>query len=105
MEVAISVLLALVLGGAIYFWGRGVLGLRKSDLIAGPAILVALCIILLVVDGSTMFGLIGTLWAVFGMASLVLSHWAPTVGKFQRRDVAAIGGGAIVAGIFMLTIL
>lgn len=106
LEVAAYVLLTVVLGTAIFFWGRGIRRDRQSDLIAGPAILVVLCVILFAINrSSAVFGLIGELVIVFGIASLLLSAMARPGSAFPRRNVIAIGVGAIIAGVCLSVIL
>ena len=105
-ETASFVLLILALGAAIFFWGRGIRRSRLSDLIAGPAILVALCCLLSATNRSSgVFGLIGELVIVFGIATLFLSALVRPDGKFSRRDVIAIGVGAIIVGFFSMLII
>jgi peptidoglycan/LPS O-acetylase OafA/YrhL len=99
METASYILLVLALGAAIFFWGRGIRNGRKSDLIAGPAILLALCVALFAVNGSSaVFEPIGGLLIVFGVATLLLSLLVRPGGAILRRNVIAIGAGAIIAG-------
>ena len=106
MEIAGYGLMVAVLGLAIFFWGRGIYRLRVSDLIAGPAILIALCTILFVLASSSgVFSLMGALVMAFGIATLVLSIMVRPGSKFARRDVVAIGAGTIIAGFCLLTIL
>ena len=106
LETAACVLLTLVLGAAIFFWGRGIRNARKSDLIAGPTTLVALCLILFVISGSSaVFGLIGGLVAVFGIATLLLSALARPGSPFPRRNVIAVGVGAVIAGVCLSLII
>ena len=105
-EVLHCVLFALALGAAIFFWGRGIRNVRTSDLIAGPAILAALCAVLLVLTGSSAaFGLIGELVAVFGIATVLLSPMARSGGAFSRGAVAAIGVGTVILGLCLLLIV
>jgi hypothetical protein len=106
LEIVVYAALALALGAAIFFWGRGIRNGRKSDLVAGPAILVALCITLLVVIGiSSVFMLIGGLLFVFGIATLVLSRLARVDGTFCKRNVIAIGAGLAIAGVCLSLII
>ena len=106
LETAAYVLLTVVLGAAIFFWGRGIRNVRKGDLIAGPVIIVGLCIILFVISGSSaVFGLIGELVAIFGVATVLLSAFARPASKFPRRNVIAIGIGAMIAGIYLSLII
>ena len=105
LHIAIYALLGVVLGAAIFFWGRGIRKARTSDLIAGPAILVALCVILFAINGDLAFGFIGNLLIVFGLATLLLSALAPRGGPFPRRMVITIGLVAIVVGLCLSVIL
>lgn len=106
LEVTACVLLTLVLAAAIFFWGRGIRRSRRSDLIAGPAILVALCLTLRAVSmGSGAFGMMGALVMVFGLATLLLSAVVRPGSAIKRRDVLAIGAGAIVLGLVLCMIV
>ncbi len=106
LEVASYLLLTLVLAAAIFFWGRGIRRNRRSDLIAGPAILAVLCVILLaLIRSSAAFGLIGELVIIFGIATLLLSVMARPDGIFKRRDVIATGMGIIIAGVCLSLII
>ncbi|HOF17359.1 MAG TPA: hypothetical protein PK082_00485 [Phycisphaerae bacterium] len=106
LETAAFVMLAVVLGAAIFFWGRGIRRGRKGDLLAGPAILLALCIVLMALSGSSgVFATLGTLILVFGVATVLLSAMARPGGMFLRRNVIAIGVGAILAGACLMLIL
>ena len=106
LEVTAYVVLTVALGAAIFFWGRGIRRSRKSDLIVGPAILVALCLTLLAIAGSSgVFGLIGALVAVFGLATLLLSAMARPGSTLKRRDVLAIGMGTIILGFCLCLII
>ena len=100
LEIATYVMLTLVLGIAIYFWGRGIRNVRSSDLIAGLAIFVILCIILFVMSAdSGVFSLIGELALVFGIATLLLSALARPGSRFPKSTVIAIGVLFIVVGL------
>lgn len=103
LELTAYVLLTLVLAAAIFFWGRGIRRSCRSDLTAGPAILVALCLILLATGES--FGIIGELVMVFGLATLLLSVMARPTSTLKRRDVLAIGAGTIILGLFLSLIV
>ncbi|HET6429075.1 MAG TPA: hypothetical protein VFJ30_11720 [Phycisphaerae bacterium] len=106
LEVAAYVLLTLVLAAAIFFWGRGIRRSRRSDLVAGPAILAVLCAILLAINSSSaVFGMIGELVLVFGFATILLSAMAGRGSLLARRDVLAIGVGCIILGICLCTIV
>ncbi len=106
LDTAAFMLLAAALGAAIFFWGRGIRNVRKSDLIAGPAILVALCIVLFAINRSSPeFTLIGELFVVFDIATLFLSAIARSGSTFPRRNVIAIGVGAIIAGACLMLII
>jgi len=104
--VAARVLLTLVLAAAIFFWGRGIRRQRRDDLMAGPGILIALCVTLLAIVRSTgVFGIVGGSVMVFGIATMVLSAMADPNGMLKRRDVLAIGAGCIIFGLGLMTIL
>ena len=106
MEIAAFVLMILVLGAAIFFWGRGIHSGRKSDLIAGPAILVALCFTLLrFYQSCAVVSLTGGFVFIFGVATLLLSGSARPGSGLSRGDLIAIGIGAITIGGVLTTIL
>ena len=106
LEVMAYVLLTLMLAAAIFFLGRGIRRSRRSDLIAGPAILVALCLILLAITrSSAVFGMVGELVIVFGLATLLLSAMASTASMLRRRDILAIGAGSVILGVVLMLIL
>lgn len=99
MEIAPYVLLAVVLALAIHFWGRGIRNFRKSDLLAGPIILLALCISIFVISGCCGMELIGELLMVFGVVTLLLSSIVRRGSLLKKRDVIAIGVGVIIVGL------
>lgn len=106
LDVRVGILMLLALGAAIFFWGRGIRRVKKSDLIAGPVILLAMSILLIAVcGGSSVFSIIGGMIALFGIATLLLSIKAPQNGALRKRDIQAIGMGAIIAGFCLTTIL
>lgn len=95
-------LIALLLGAAIYFLGRGNRRSCTGDLIAAGSILCGLCLVLFL--SSAAFGLIGALVGMFGIATILLSFMASEKTRLTRRDMQAIGVGAVIAG-FVLTLL
>ena len=106
LEVTACVLLTLVLAAAIFFWGRGILRSRRSDLIAGPSILAALCLALLALSRSSgVFGIVGGLVAVFGLATLLLGAMVRPGNALRRRDILAIGAGAMILGFSLCLII
>ncbi len=106
LDVGRFVLLALALAAAIFLWGRGIRKSCKSDLIAGPAIFAATCLILLAtVSSSAVFGLIGILVMVFGLASVLLGFWSPADGMLKKGDIQAIGAGMIILGACLSLIM
>lgn len=109
LEVATYALIVLALAASIFLWGRGIRKARTSDLIAGPAILFGLSIVLNRLFCFTAFrpailSLNGTLFVVFGVATVLLSPMASAKAKLKGGYVAAIGLGAILLGVlFMIT--
>lgn len=82
----------------IFFWARGVRKGYASDLIAGPAILLAASVIMCVVKGTNVAGFVGCLFGAFGIVTLVLRVLEPPKGV-KRCYLAIIGYAAIIIGI------
>lgn len=99
-------LLVLAMGAAIFFWGRGLRKGCKRDLIAGPGVIVALCVTLLALNDTTfVFEKLGGILAVFGLAVAVSSAWVREGGVLAKRDVLSIGIATIVLGLILSMIL
>ena len=105
-EIAGFALGGLVLVASMFFWGRGMRKGKKSDLLAGPAILLVLCAVLfLLVGNSGVFELIGPIVAIFGICTLALSPFAGPNCPLVKRDRLAIGAGVIILGLVLSTIM
>ncbi len=71
-------------------------------LVFGPTIIVLLC------TAAFCYGMpnvVGGMLVIFGVATLVLSFFARATGLMRKRNVIAIGVGAVVAGMVFLTVL
>ena len=96
----------LALGATIYFWGRGLRDSCRSDAIAGPCILAALCLFLLIVlDQPGTLALVGSLLAGFGLSTVLLSFMAPVAGLLSRKSILAIGVGLIILGMCLAVLV
>ncbi len=90
------------LAAAVFFWGRGIRKVRRGDLIAGPAILIALCIVLIIMtNGRALYDIAADLVIVFGVATLAMTPLARPGSKFPRWNVIAVGAIAIVMGLWL----
>ncbi len=88
----------------VFFWGRGIYNNCKSDLIAAPTILMTVCVILFKLDESTyLFGRIGVMFLLFGVASIVFRSKA-TPESYWRRNLFNIGVLTIVFGFLVCII-
>jgi len=87
----------------LFFWGRGILKGRTGDLIAGGAILAALCAFLWVT--TAFFDLIGGMLAATGLATLIMSPWASPSGRLRRADLVALGMGFLILGACLAALL
>ena len=106
LGIASEILLILVLGLAIFFWGRGIRNGRDSDLIAGPAILVALIVIGFVLSqNSAVFGVIGTALTIFGLATVLLSRLARPGSRFSKQSLVTFGVIVIIVGVCLSCII
>ena len=102
LETAVYVLLTAALGAAIFFWGRGIRRNRISDLIAGPAVLLALIVVVFATSmDSSEWSLVGMLLLLFGFATIWLSRLALPNGRLTKRELIPIGGGLVFVGIYL----
>ena len=106
MEIAALIIFWLAFLTAIFFWGRGIIKAKKSDLIAGFTALAALCILNFVLStSSAVFGLIGTLIIVFGVVTLLLSRSAKPNCPVSKQNLTLLGVVAIIVGFCLSLII
>ena len=100
------ILPTLALAPAIFFWGRGIRTSCVSDLIAGPAILGGICLLLFSLSRSScVFSKMGELIAIFGIATVFLSFLASETSMLKRQEVRAIGVGLILLGLALMLVV
>jgi hypothetical protein len=106
MEITFTIAsIALPVAG-LFFWGRGVLKSRKSDIILGFSVLALFCLAAVAGSGSSsIFSELGMVALAFGLETLVLSAFAKPDCPINRKERIAVGVGAIVAGALSSMIL
>ena len=106
MEIAAFIIFWLAFLTAIFFWGRGIIKAKKSDLIAGFTALAALCILNFALStSSAVFGLIGTPVIVFGVVTLLLSRSVKPNCPVSKQNLTLLGVVAIIVGFCLLLII
>lgn len=106
VDTALVVILSLAFIAAIFFWGRGLIRCRKGDLAAGVCVLAVVCMVLGATATSTaVFSLIGLLVIGFGLATMILSSFAPADCPIVKSNRLALGAGAVIMGLFLQIIL
>lgn len=105
IESLVYALITIMLALAIHIWGRGIRNSRKSDLLAGPIILLTLCISIFVISGCCGMELIGELLMVFGVVTLLLSTIVRRGSLLKKRDIIAIGVVVIIVGLCLSVII
>jgi hypothetical protein len=105
--VAATAILGLLVLAALFLWARGILKGQKSDLVASPAIVGAVCIVITVASSgsSAVFSAIGEVLLVYGIGILLLSRWAKPDCPLSKRDQRAIGAGLAIVGFCLCLVM
>ena len=91
-----------VVAASFAFWGRGIIRGRKGDIVAGLAIFVFICVLLLAGSGtSAVFELVGLLLMLFGVVTLITGCFAKPDCPLPRPHRIALGFAAIILGLIM----
>jgi hypothetical protein len=106
MEIVLIVVsLALPMAG-FFFWARGVIKSKKSDIILGFSILALACVGAIVVsDTSAVLSGLGMLSIIFGIETLIVSAFAKPDCPISRKERITLGIGALAVGAFFSMIV
>jgi len=101
MEFTFTIAAIALMFAGLFFWGRGVLKSRKSDIILGFSILAIFCVASVIASrSSAIFSELGMVIVVFGVETLVLSAFAKPDCPINRMELISLGIGAVILGAF-----
>jgi len=98
------ILVALLIAG-LFFWGRGIMKSRKSDLLIGSYDIAGVFIASFALFGSSLvFSVVGILLFVFSVETLIVSLFAKQDCPIQKKERIGLGIAALILGCAVSTV-